>query len=95
MWEDLQSRVGEQVTVVGTAQNAAAGAIVSLDGRPVYVSQLEQWPPELVGRKVEVSGVLAFYPAPPAEGRHHPQAQRLLCARGRVLERHRMTAPAA
>ncbi len=69
MWEDLQSRVGEQVTVVGTAQNAAAGAIVSLDGRPVYVSQLEQWPPDLVGRKVEVSGVLAFYPAPQAEGR--------------------------
>ena len=69
MWEDLQSRVDEQVTVVGTAQNAAAGAIVSLDGRPVYVSELEQWPPELVGRKVEVSGVLAFYPAPQAEGR--------------------------
>lgn len=69
MWEDLQSRVDEQVTVVGTARNAAAGAIVSLDGRPVYVSELEQWPPELVGRKVEVSGVLVFYPAPQAEGR--------------------------
>jgi hypothetical protein len=69
MWEDLQSRVNEPVTVVGTAQNAAAGAIVSLDGRPVYVSELEQWPPELVGRNVEVSGVLVFYPAPQAEGR--------------------------
>jgi hypothetical protein len=69
MWEDLQSRVDEPVTVVGTAQNAAAGAIVSLDGRPVYVSELEQWPPELVGRNVEVSGVLVFYPAPQAEGR--------------------------
>ncbi|HEY1712254.1 MAG TPA: hypothetical protein VGG07_05095 [Solirubrobacteraceae bacterium] len=69
MWEDLQSRLDEHVTVVGTAQNAAAGAIVSLDGRPVYVSELEQWPPELVGRNVEVSGVLVFYPAPQAEGR--------------------------
>jgi hypothetical protein len=68
MWDDLQSRVDEQVTVVGTAQNAAAGAIVSLDGRPVYVSELDQWPPELVGRKVEVSGVLVFCPAPEAEG---------------------------
>jgi hypothetical protein len=68
MWGDLESRVDERVTLAGTAQNAAAGAIVSLDGRPVYVSDLPEWPPDLVGRAVEVTGTLVFRPAPAQEG---------------------------
>jgi hypothetical protein len=68
MWRDLAARVDEQVTIAGTALNAASGAIVSLEGRPVYVSGLGGWPPEVVGRDIEVTGRLAFLPAPVPEG---------------------------
>ena len=50
MWKDLEARVNEQVTIGGTALNAASGAIVSLEGRPVYVSGLAGWPPEVAGK---------------------------------------------
>jgi hypothetical protein len=68
MWADLETRVDEQVTVAGTALNAASGAIVSLQGRPIYVSALGAWPPEVVGREIEVTGRLAFLAAPAPEG---------------------------
>ena len=67
-WEDLESRVDERVALAGTALNAASGAIVSLDGRPVYVAGLDGWPREIVGREVEVTGRLVFQPAPAPEG---------------------------
>ena len=67
-WGDLESRVDERVTLAGTALNAASGAIVSLDGRPVYVAGLSGWPHENVGREMEVTGRLVFHPAPEPEG---------------------------
>jgi hypothetical protein len=67
-WGDLKSRVDERVTITGTALNAASGAIVSLDGRPVYVAGLDRWPQEIAGRGMEVTGRLVFHPAPEPEG---------------------------
>ena len=71
MWSDLEARVGEQVTLVGTALDAAAGAIVSLDGFPVYVAGLRGWPQELSGQEVEVAGTLVLRPGAP-RGVHGP-----------------------
>ena len=41
-WDELEARVGQAVTLTGTALDAAAGAIVSLDDRPVYVAGLRK-----------------------------------------------------
>jgi hypothetical protein len=68
MWRDLEARVDEQVTLAGAALNAASGAFVSLDGRPVYISGLSRWPQEVLGQEIEVTGRLAFCPAPEPEG---------------------------
>lgn len=68
MWEDLESRVGEQVTLTGTALNAALGAIVSLDEVPVYVAGLRRWPEEVTGHEVDLTGRLVFRSAPDPEG---------------------------
>lgn len=72
MWADLEQRVGEQVTLTGIALNAAAGAIVSLDGYPVYISGLRQWTETLFGQPIDVTGTLVFRPDPrPADSRSH------------------------
>jgi hypothetical protein len=55
---DPREHVGESVTIRGTALTAAAGAIVTGAGRPVYIGGLERWDKELEGKPVEVSGVL-------------------------------------
>jgi hypothetical protein len=63
-WDELEAHVGQAVTLTGTAVDAAAGAIVSLDDRPVYVAGLRRWPSELFAQKVEVSGTLVFRERP-------------------------------
>lgn len=68
MWEDLEPHLGEQVTLTGTALNAALGAIVSLDGRPVYVAGLRGWPEAVAGREITLTGRLVFRGAPDPEG---------------------------
>ena len=56
---DLQSKVGRQVTIEGTARNAAAGAVVLTDDRtPIYVDGLERWDRATDGKKVSASGTL-------------------------------------
>lgn len=60
MSPDLQTLLGQRATLVGTARNARAGAVVLLaDGRTLYVAGLEEWPGALDGRPVEVSGTVA------------------------------------
>ena len=68
MPEDLESHVGERITVTGTALNAALGAIVSLGGLPLYVSGLRGWPEDVVGRELDVTGRLVLRRAPDREG---------------------------
>jgi hypothetical protein len=62
------ARVGERVTLVGRALDAAAGAIVLLEDRPVYVEGLDAWPADDAGREVEITGTLAFQPGVPQDG---------------------------
>jgi hypothetical protein len=61
--------LGESVTLRGTARTAAAGAIVSVAGEPVYVDGLDRWSEEVEGKSIEVTGVLRLresgLPAPP------------------------------
>jgi hypothetical protein len=45
--------------LVGIARDAKAGAVVVTDGGPVYIDQLDAWPPDLHGRRVRVKGRLA------------------------------------
>jgi hypothetical protein len=43
----------------GSARNAKAGAVVSMkSGEVIYVQGLEKWPLELLGKNVEVMGIL-------------------------------------
>ena len=53
-----QSRVGEQVELRGTAHNAKAGAVVVVDGEPIYLRDVAAWPDEQLGKSVTVSGRL-------------------------------------
>ncbi len=55
----LDQLVGNNVTIEGTARNAAAGAVVLTEDRtPVYVAGLERWDRTLDGKKVSASGTL-------------------------------------
>ena len=57
---DPKEHVGESVTIEGTAWNAAAGAMVRVDGvsRPIYIRGLDSWSKELERKAVKVTGVL-------------------------------------
>ena len=51
--------VGQQVTIAGTARDAAEGAMVLLKDRtPVYVKGLFSWDDALDRKQVEVTGTL-------------------------------------
>jgi len=55
----LDTKVGTQVTIDGTARNAALGAVVVAEkGTPIYVAGLERWDRAIDGKSVSVSGVL-------------------------------------
>jgi hypothetical protein len=56
---NLDQKVGETVTIEGTAYNARAGAVVlTTDRIPVYVERLERWDRVLEGERVSASGTL-------------------------------------
>lgn len=56
---NLKASIGKRVTLKGTAGNAKGGAVVvTTSGSTVYLVELDEWPPELEGRAVEVSGRL-------------------------------------
>ena len=46
------------MTVRGPAVTGAGGALVEVDGEPIYISGLRTWDAELEGRQVEVTGTL-------------------------------------
>lgn len=54
----LAGRQGKVVTVVGVARDAKGGAVVLLEGEPLYVRGLDAWPKGLRDRRVEVTGTL-------------------------------------
>lgn len=54
----LSSLVGKPVRLVGLAENAKGGAVVLVDGSPVYVAKLDAWPAELSKKRVGLGGRL-------------------------------------
>lgn len=66
---DPSAQVGETVTVHGAAWNGAAGALVMVDGTPIYVGGLDTWPTGLEDRRVAVTGTLQ------ARGGQVPEAE--------------------
>jgi hypothetical protein len=55
---NLSASVGKRVTVRGPAMTGAGGAMVEVDGEPIYLTGLRAWDAELEGRQVEVTGTL-------------------------------------
>ncbi len=55
---NLADHVGEQVELNGIAYDAHAGAIVEVEGVPVYLEGVEQWPPGAFGVATRVTGRL-------------------------------------
>lgn len=56
---DPSAHAGQQVTLIGTAQDARAGAMVFLsDDTPVYLAGVEAWDKAWVGKEVAVTGTL-------------------------------------
>ena len=51
-------QVGKAVELTGVAQNAKAGAVLVVDGSPIYVKNLAAWPDALRGKTVKVKGTL-------------------------------------
>ncbi len=55
----VEKVIGQKVTLLGTAKDAKAGAVLlTTDEDVVYIKGLESWPPELVDQQVSVNGVL-------------------------------------
>ncbi len=56
---DAAAHLGQPVTLLGTALDAHAGAVVMLaDRMPVYVTGLQEWDSALFRKKVVVTGTL-------------------------------------
>ena len=56
---DLKGQIDRDVTVEGTARNAAGGAVVLTDDRtPVYIDGLESWDRATDGKHVRAKGTL-------------------------------------
>ena len=58
---------GKEVTLEGRAANAKAGAVVIIDGEPIYLPKLPAWPDTTNGKQVIVKGTLKhprFIPSP-------------------------------
>jgi hypothetical protein len=55
----LPQMIDRDVTIEGTARNAAAGAVVVTDdATPIYIDGLEAWDRALNGKKVRAKGTL-------------------------------------
>ncbi len=56
---ELQEHIGKQVTLRGTADDDAAGAVVEVDDRRVFVAGLSHWDKTVRGQPIEITGTLA------------------------------------
>ena len=55
---ELSKLAGTKVELTGTAENGKGGAILLVDGSPIYVRKLDSWPAGLRGKRVVVRGTL-------------------------------------
>ena len=70
---NLDQNVDTKVTIEGTAENAKAGAAVTVGSVPVYVSGLDRWDAATDGKRVSVTGTLrkkGGQPVVNAKGEH-------------------------
>ena len=51
-------RAPEEVTLRGLAANAKGGAVLVVDGAPIYLERMDEWPPGMAGTEVTVAGRL-------------------------------------
>lgn len=49
---------GAKVTLSGRAANAKAGAVLLVDGEPIYLKGFAEWPKDASGKELEVTGTL-------------------------------------
>lgn len=54
----LSQSPGLEVRLTGVAKNAKGGAVLLVNGAPVYLEKLATWPPEVLDTQVEASGEL-------------------------------------
>ena len=54
----LSQSPGLEVRLTGVAKNAKGGAVLLVNGAPVYLEKLAAWPPEVLDTAVEASGEL-------------------------------------
>lgn len=57
---DLQDSIGSKVTLRGTADDDAAGAVIAVEdtGKRVFVAGLSHWDKTVRGKAIEVTGTL-------------------------------------
>ncbi|MER2564156.1 MAG: hypothetical protein ABTQ32_25725 [Myxococcaceae bacterium] len=64
---ELSKLVDQPIRLVGTAENTKGGAVVLVEGQPVYIEKKESWPDTLRGKRVGLGGNLT-------RAQHLPQA---------------------
>lgn len=55
---ELSTLVDQTVRLVGKAENAKGGAVVLVDGKPVYVAKKDSWPDTLRTKRISLGGKL-------------------------------------
>jgi hypothetical protein len=58
MQDLLDDKLNQAVTLVGMARHAHSGAVILVQGGPIYIEGLAEWPHDLDGKNVRVTGVL-------------------------------------
>lgn len=56
---EVESAIGQRVVIVGLAREAKLGAVVLVDGAPIYCLGQDRWPEGVEGEQVEVTGTLS------------------------------------
>lgn len=55
----LENSLDRPVTIRGAAENAKAGAVIVTDlDEAVYLEDLEEWPDDLLGKRIVAEGIL-------------------------------------
>ncbi|MCB1174883.1 MAG: hypothetical protein KDK39_15030 [Leptospiraceae bacterium] len=75
-----QTKIGQRVTLQGLAVNSKSGAMLLVDGTPVYMAAMHEWPTEIADNssravRLTVQGVLQTDSLLPIISEQDPQAE--------------------